>query len=54
MRNAYKILIAEPERKRPLGKCRWEYNIKNILRKQHLSAWTGFMWLRMWTSGGLL
>jgi hypothetical protein len=29
MRNAYKILVIKPERKRPLGgsRCRWEDNI---------------------------
>jgi hypothetical protein len=32
MRNTYKILIAEPERKRPLGRPRhrWEDNIKMV------------------------
>jgi hypothetical protein len=30
MKNSYKILVANPERKRPLGKTRygWEDNIK--------------------------
>jgi hypothetical protein len=35
MRNAYKMLIAKPEVKRPLGrpKCRWEGNIKINVEK---------------------
>jgi hypothetical protein len=33
-RNAYKILVAEPERKRPLGRPgrRWEDNIRKDVR----------------------
>jgi hypothetical protein len=35
MRNAYKILVGKPERKRPLGKprCRLEDNIRMDLRE---------------------
>jgi hypothetical protein len=34
-RNAYRILVGKPERKRPLGRprCRWVDNIKMDLRK---------------------
>jgi hypothetical protein len=34
-RNAYRILVRKPERKRPLGRpsCRWVDNIKMDLRK---------------------
>jgi hypothetical protein len=34
-RNTYKVLVGEPERKRPLGKCRprWEDKIKINLNK---------------------
>jgi hypothetical protein len=31
MRNAYKILVGKPERKRPLGKASWEKNVKTVL-----------------------
>jgi hypothetical protein len=35
MRNAYKILVVRPERKRPLGRTRhsWEDNIRVDLRE---------------------
>jgi hypothetical protein len=34
-RNAYRILVGEPEGNRPVGRPRrrWEYNIKMILEK---------------------
>jgi hypothetical protein len=34
-RNAYRILVGKPERKRPLGRprCRWEDNIRIDLRE---------------------
>jgi hypothetical protein len=35
MRNAYKILVGKPERKRPCRRPghRWEYNIRMVLGK---------------------
>jgi hypothetical protein len=53
-RNAYRILLGKPERKRPLGRRprrRWVDNIKIDLREM---GWTGLIWLRIGTSGGLL
>jgi hypothetical protein len=52
MRNVYKILVGKAEGKRPLGRPsrRWEENIRMDLGK----VWTGCMWLRIGTSGGLL
>jgi hypothetical protein len=52
-RNAYRIMVGKPERKRSLGRleCRWVDNIKMYLRE---IGWTGLMWLRIGTSGGLL
>jgi hypothetical protein len=32
-RRAYRILVGKPERKRPLGRCRWVDNIKMDLRE---------------------
>jgi hypothetical protein len=34
-RNTYRILVAKPEGRRPLGRprCRWVYNIKTDLRE---------------------
>jgi hypothetical protein len=56
-RNAYRILEGKPEGKRPLGtpRRRWEDNIKMDLReRQDGVVWTGLIWLRIGTSGGLL
>jgi hypothetical protein len=48
-RNAYKILMRKPERRRPLGrpKRRWD-NIK--MERQEGMVWTGSIWLRIGTS----
>jgi hypothetical protein len=42
--------------KRPLGRPRrrWVDNIKWILQRQDGVVWTGLVWLRIATSGGLL
>jgi hypothetical protein len=57
-RNAYRILVGKPEGKRPLKTPRRK-GIDNI--KIHLKetgwdgmVWTGSIWLRIVTSGGLL
>jgi hypothetical protein len=42
-RNAYRILMGKPEGKRPLGRPRRRWVV-----------WTGLIWLRIGTSGGLL
>jgi hypothetical protein len=43
-RTAYKILVGEPEGKRPLGKprCRWVEHIKMDLRE---IGWDGIDWI---------
>jgi hypothetical protein len=53
--NAYRILVGKPEEKTPLRKptCRWVDNIKMYLRQDGV-VWTGSIWLRIGTSGGLL
>jgi hypothetical protein len=45
--------VGKPEGKRPVGRtrCRWVDNIKKDLRE---IVWTGLIWLRIETSGGLL
>jgi hypothetical protein len=55
-RVAYRILVGRPEGRRPLGRtrCRWEYNIKMDLQEVGWGAWTGLIWLRIGTDGGLL
>jgi hypothetical protein len=52
--HAYKIVVDKPERKRPLGRLRhrWKNNIKVDL-KYGVKVWTGSIWLRIRTSGGL-
>jgi hypothetical protein len=52
-RAVYRVLVGRPERKRPLGRLRgrWKDNIRMDLREM---GRTGFGWLRIGTSGGLL
>jgi hypothetical protein len=54
-RIAYRILVGKPERKRPLGRPgrRWVDNIKIDLRQDEMVL-TGYIWLWIRTSGGLL
>jgi hypothetical protein len=56
VRNAYKRLVGEPGEKRSLGRCRrgWEDNIKIDLKEKCGKPWTGFIWVRIGTSGGLM
>jgi hypothetical protein len=54
-RNAYRILMGEPEGKRPLGKARHRWvDVKMDLRDIGWMVWTGSIWLRIGNSGGLL
>jgi hypothetical protein len=55
-KNAYRILVGNPEGKRPLGRPRhrWVANIKMDLREIDGIVWSGSIWLRIGTSGGLL
>jgi hypothetical protein len=48
--NAYNILVEKPKLEIPLQRkiLRW------IFMKKGMRVWTGFIWLRMGTSGGLL
>jgi hypothetical protein len=56
MKNIYSILVRRSEVKRQLGRPghRWEDNIRWVLRKYGGKLWTGCIWLRIRTSGGLL
>jgi hypothetical protein len=53
MGNVNRFLIGKHEAKRPLGRpCRrWESNMRMGLRKIRWEVWTGFIWLRIATSG---
>jgi hypothetical protein len=47
---------SKPEGRRPLGRSRrrWEDNIKMDLQGVGRGIWTGLIWLRIRTGGGLL
>jgi hypothetical protein len=55
-RGAYRALVGKPEGRRPLERPRgkWEYNIKMNLQEVGCGAYTGLIWLRIGTGGGLL
>jgi hypothetical protein len=55
-RGAYRVLVGRPEGRRPLGRPRrrWDDNIKMDLQEVGWGAWTGLIWLRIGTGGGLL
>jgi hypothetical protein len=55
IRNAYKILVIKPEGSRPLGRPRrrWEDDIRTNFEVV-VRMWTGYILLRIGTSGGLL
>jgi hypothetical protein len=56
--NAYRILVGQPEGKRPLEgpRRRWMDKIKMDLREIRWDGmvWIGLIWLGMGPSGGLL
>jgi hypothetical protein len=56
IRNAYKILVRRSEGKRSLEtpRRRWVDNITMGLRERRWEVWTGFIWLRIRTNGGLM
>jgi hypothetical protein len=56
-KNAYRILVGKPEKKRPLGrpKRRRVDNIKRDFReREDVVVWAGLIWLRIGTSRRLL
>jgi hypothetical protein len=55
-RGAYRVLVGRPEGRRPLGRPsrRWDDNIKMDVQEMGRGAWTGLIWLRIGTGGGLL
>jgi hypothetical protein len=48
-------LLGKPEGKTQLGRprCRWDDNIRMNVKEIMWKVWTGCVWLRIWTSGGL-
>jgi hypothetical protein len=55
-RCAYRVLVGRPEGRRTFGRprLRWEDNINMDLQEVGWGAWTGLVWLRIGTGGGLL
>jgi hypothetical protein len=55
-RDVYSVLVGRPEDKKLLGRPRrrWEDNLKMDLREIGSMGRTGFSWLRIESSGGLL
>jgi len=51
--DVYRVLVGKPEGKGPIGRPRHrqEDNIKIILRKWDVRAWTGSIWLIIVTGG---
>jgi hypothetical protein len=56
MLNVYKILVGTYEGKRPFGspRRRWKTILEWNLGENGGKVWTGFIWLRIETSGGIL
>jgi len=56
IRGVYRVLVGNPEGKRPLGRPRRGGRIilRWIFRKWDLGVWTGSSWLRIGTGGGHL
>jgi hypothetical protein len=56
MRTVYNFLVRKLEGKRPLGETRrkWAVSIRMDLTETGWKLWTGFIWLRIGTSGGPL
>jgi hypothetical protein len=55
-RYAYRLLVGNPEGKRPLGRPRhgWVDNVRMDLREVGRVMWTGLVWLGVGTGGELL
>jgi hypothetical protein len=55
-RGVYRVLVGRPDGKKPLGRSRrrWKDNIKLHLREIGIDGGTGFSWLRIGSSGGVL
>jgi hypothetical protein len=56
VRNAYKVVIGKPNGKSPVvrPRCRREDDVKLHLKEFGNEGLTGYIWLKIWTSGRLL
>jgi hypothetical protein len=48
--NACKISVAKPTQKTPLGRI----ILKQLFKKEGVTLWNGFIWLKIGTSGRFL
>jgi hypothetical protein len=55
-RKVYKVLVGQPEGKRPLGRPRrrWEDGVRMDLMEIGLGVWIGFSWLSTGAGGRML
>ena len=55
-RDVYRVFVGKLEGERPLGRLRrrWEDNMNMDRHEVGWGPWTGLIWLRIWTGGGLL
>ena len=56
-RGVYRVLVGNPDGRRPLGRprCRWEDSNKDGSSGSEMwGVWTGSSWLRIGTGGGHL
>ena len=55
-KGVYRVLLGNPEGKRPLGRPRrrWVDNIRMDLQEVDVGIWTGLGWPRIETGGGRL
>jgi hypothetical protein len=54
MRNACKISVRKYERRFRRPRHKWKNNIRIGIRETGWKVWTGFLWFRIGTSGGIL
>ena len=53
---AYRVFVGKPEGNRILAilSNRWKAKVNRDLKEWNENLWTGLIWRRIWTSGGLL
>jgi hypothetical protein len=55
MRNVYESSVGKLKGKRPLGRLgRWREDIRIDLKRNVGRLWSGYVWIRIGTSGGVL
>jgi hypothetical protein len=49
----YNVSVGKPEEKRLFGNLGGRKILKQVLKKQDVRVWAGFIWIKIGTSGGL-